>query len=203
MTSATHASGSLFDWSLTRSRPSSAGWPKVAAVAGAVVLTAAAAQCTLPLPFTSVPFVLTPLAVLLTGAALGPRLGASAQIVYLVLGAIGLPVFAPSLTLPPGLLRLAGPTGGFLMAYPAAAFAAGWLAARGWDRRYVTSALAMTAGLAVIFAGGAAWFMVASHATLASALNLAVWPFLPFDLVKVLVAAVILPQTWRFISPRG
>src|SRR5439155_5958556 len=96
-------------------------------------------------------------AVLLCGAALGSRAGAAAQILYLAAGAAGLPVFAPSAELPPGALRLLGPTGGYLMAYPIAAFVAGYLAERGWDRRYWTSVAAMLLGLALIFLGGLSW----------------------------------------------
>jgi biotin transport system substrate-specific component len=198
MTSLARAGGSLLDWSVDGS--TSARGLRVLAVAGGVVLTAAAAQFTVPLPFTTVPFVLTPLAVLLCGAALGSRLGALTQVLYLMLGVTGVAVFAPSVTLPPGALRLAGPTGGFLIAYPVAAFVAGWLAERGWDRRYLTSVAAMTAGLALIFAGGAAWFAIVSGQPIARVLSLAVLPFLPFDLAKVAVAALILPQTWRLIG---
>src|SRR5476649_2544404 len=103
---------------------------KVAACTLAVALTATAAQVTSPLPFTAVPLVLTPLAVMLTGAALGSWLGFVSQLAYLVAGAAGMQVFAPSLTLPPGALRLVGPTGGYLMAYPIAAFVTGYLAER-------------------------------------------------------------------------
>ncbi len=201
MTSLARASGTLLDWSVDGS--TSARGFRVLAVAGGVVLTAAAAQCTVPLPFTTVPFVLTPLAVLLCGAALGSRLGALSQICYLALGATGASVFAPSATLPPGVLRLVGPTGGFLVAYPAAAFVAGWLADRGWDRRYLTSMAAMTAGLVLIFAGGAAWFAIVSGQSIAQVLPLTVLPFLPFDLAKVAVAALILPETWRLIGRRS
>ncbi len=188
------------DWSVDGS--TSARVVRVVAVAGGVVLTAAAAQFTVPLPFTTVPFVLTPLAVLLCGAALGSRLGALTQILYLALGATGVAVFAPSATLPPGALRLVGPTGGFLIAYPAAAFVAGWLAERAWDRRYLTSAMAMLAGLSVIFAGGAAWFAIVSGQSIGQVLRLTVLPFLPFDVVKVAVAALILPQVWQGIAHR-
>src|SRR5689334_4852763 len=95
---------------------------RAGAVTLAVIVTAAAAQVSVPLPFTPVPLVLTPLAVLVSAAALGSRLGTVAQVMYLVAGIAGLPVFAPSTQLPPGALRLFGPTGGYLMAYPAAAF---------------------------------------------------------------------------------
>src|SRR6478672_2238460 len=120
-------------------------------------LTAAAAQVSIPLPFTPVPFTLQPMVVLLGGAVLGSRLGMSAQVLYLLAGIAGLPVFAASPVLPQGALRLIGPTGGYLMSYPFAAFVAGSLAERGLDRRYFTSLVAMTCGLAVIFACGVAW----------------------------------------------
>src|SRR5438132_6987957 len=92
------------------------------AVAFVTVLTAIAAQVSVPLPFTPVPFTFQPMIVLLGGAALGSRLGMTSQIAYLALGIAGLPVFAASGTLPPGAARLLGPTGGYLMAYPFAAF---------------------------------------------------------------------------------
>jgi biotin transport system substrate-specific component len=84
------------------------------------VLTAAAAQLSFPLPFTPVPFTIQPMIVLVGAAALGSRLGALSQILYLTLGVMGLPVFAFSPELPQGVARLMGPTGGYLMAYPSA-----------------------------------------------------------------------------------
>nr|HMS72140.1 biotin transporter BioY [Baekduia sp.] len=92
--------------------------------------------------------------------ALGSRLGALSQAAYVLAGAMGLAVFAPSATLPPGLLRLAGPTGGYLLAYPLAAFVAGYLAERGWGRNYVSAVGAMLAGLAVICIGGVSWLAI-------------------------------------------
>src|SRR5687767_10282019 len=120
-------------------------------------LTAAAAQVSFPVPFTQVPFTFQPTVVLLGGLVLGSRLGLASQVLYLMAGLAGLPVFAASATLPPGALRLLGPTGGYLMAYPIAAFPTGYLAERGLDRRYLTSVLAMLAGLVVVYACGAAW----------------------------------------------
>src|SRR6476620_12725095 len=112
---------------------------RIASVLLLAALTAAAAQISIPLPFTPVPFTLQPMVVLLGGAALGARLGMSSQVLYLALGLAGLPVFAASPVLPQGFARLLGPTGGFLMSYPFAAFAAGYLAERGFDRRYLLS----------------------------------------------------------------
>jgi biotin transport system substrate-specific component len=165
-----------------------------------MVLTAAAAQFTLPVPFTAVPFALTPMAVLLTGAMLGARLGALAQVAYLAAGILGMQVFAPSIALPPGAARLLGPTGGFLMAYPVAAFVTGWLSQRGWDRRYLTSALAMLIGLAVIYTGGALWYTATISQSLSVTLTTSVLPFIGFDVLKIVVAAAILPQAWRLVG---
>src|SRR5438874_7071627 len=97
---------------------------RAGAVAFVTALTAAAAQVSVPLPFTPVPFTFQPMVVLLGAMTLGARLGMTSQLLYLMLGAAGLPVFAASPVLPPGLGRLFGPTGGYLMAYPVAAFVA-------------------------------------------------------------------------------
>src|SRR5262249_29813831 len=116
---------------------------QIGAVLLVTVLTAIAAQVSVPLPFTPVPFTFQPMVVLVGAAALGSRLGIASQILYLALGIAGLPVFAASPVLPQGVARLLGPTGGYLMSYPLAAFVAGWLAERGFDRRYVTAVIAM------------------------------------------------------------
>ena len=179
---------------------------QAAAVLFITALTAAAAQVSIPLPFTPVPLTLTPMIVLLGGAALGSRLGMASQVLYLLIGIAGLPVFAPSPLLPQGALRLLGPTGGYLMSYPIAAFITGMLAERGFDRRYITSVLAMCAGLAVIFAFGVtwlAWFARPVHAGFDAALRTGLYPFFPVDLIKVAVAAAILPGVWRVIGETG
>lgn len=175
---------------------------RVAIVALGAAVTAAAAQFTTAVPFTTVPFTLTPIAVLLTGAALGSRLGALAQVVYVTGGALGLAVFAPSVSLPPGLLRLVGPTGGYLMAYPLAAFVTGWLSERGWDRRYGTSLLAMLAGLGIIYAGGVSWLAAAHLGSLRGAITLGLVPFVVLDVLKLVAAAMILPKAWRLATRR-
>ena len=176
---------------------------KVAAVLLVTALTALAAQISVPLPFTPVPFTLQPMVVLLGGAALGPRLGMASQVLYLALGIAGFPVFAASAVLPQGPLRLLGPTGGYLMSYPFAAFVAGALAERGFDRRYITSVIAMAAGLAVVFTFGVlwlAWFAQPVQAGLASALRTGLYPFLPADIIKICIAAAIMPGIWRLMG---
>jgi biotin transport system substrate-specific component len=175
---------------------------RVGAVLFVTVLTVIAAQVSVPLPFTPVPFTLQPMVVLLGGAALGSRLGMSAQILYLALGIAGLPVFAASPILPQGFARLLGPTGGYLMSYPFAAFVAGYLAERGFDRRYLTSVVAMFAGLAVVFTFGVTWLAFGAHAGLPQAISTGLVPFIPADIIKVLLAATLLPTAWRFLGAR-
>ncbi len=177
-----------------------------AAVLLLAALTAAAAQVSIQLPFTPVPFTLQPMVVLLGGAALGSRLGMASQIAYLLAGIAGLPVFAASSVLPQGPLRLLGPTGGYLLAYPFAAFATGWLAERGFDRRYLTSVIAMAAGLVIVFAGGVAWLAFAAAPAplgLQAALRTGLIPFFPADVFKLFVAAAVLPGIWKLIGPRS
>jgi biotin transport system substrate-specific component len=174
---------------------------RVAAVLLMTVLTAAAAQFSMPLWFTPVPFTVQPMVVLLGGALLGPWLGAASQLLYLALGLAGVPVFAASAILPQGPARLAGPTGGYLMSYPLAAFVSGWLAMRGFDRRYLTSVLAMAAGLVVVFVGGVLWlarFTSPAGNGISAALDAGFYPFVVADLFKLCVAASILPALWRF-----
>jgi biotin transport system substrate-specific component len=183
---------------------------RVASVLFVTVLTAAAAQISFPVPFTQVPFTLQPMVVLLGGLVLGSRLGAASQVLYLAAGMAGLSVFAFSATLPPGPLRLLGPTGGYLMAYPIAAFLTGYLAERGFDRRYLTSVLAMTAGLIVIYAFGTAWLAFFARTVtadaavgLGAALAAGVYPFVLPDLIKLAAAAGVVPAVWRFLGTRA
>ena len=163
---------------------------KVAAVLFVTALTALAAQIRV---------------VLLGGAALGARLGMASQVLYLALGIAGFPVFAASAVLPQGALRLLGPTGGYLMSYPFAAFVAGALAERGFDRRYITSVIAMAAGLAIVFTFGVlwlAWFARPVHSGIGAALRTGLYPFLPADIIKICIAAAIMPGLWRVIGHR-
>jgi biotin transport system substrate-specific component len=171
------------------------------AVAFVAALTAAAAQVSIPLPFTPVPFTFQPMVVLVGSAALGARLGMSSQLLYLALGVAGLPVFAASAELPQGAARLLAPTGGYLMAFPLAAFITGWLAERGFDRHYATAMLAMTCGLAAIFAGGVLWLAVFTQPArgFPAALAAGFFPFIVADLLKLLVAAGVMPGLWRLL----
>lgn len=171
---------------------------RAGAVAFVAVLTAAAAQISIPLPFTPVPFTFQPMVVLVGAMALGARLGMASQLVYLTLGVAGLPVFAASPSLPQGLGRLFGPTGGYLMAYPVAAFVVGALAERGFDRRYLSSVAAMACGLAIVFAGGVLWLglLTPNPGGIMRALGAGFYPFVAADLLKLLAAAIVMPRLW-------
>lgn len=159
------------------------------------VLVALAAQVRLDLPFTPVPITGQTFGVLLVGAALGSRRGALAMLAYLGEGAAGLPVFAGGGCCIPWLL---GPTAGYLWSYPAAAWLVGWLAEHRWDRRPASAALAMGAGNLVIYAGGLTWlaFLTGADRVLLAGLV----PFVPGDLIKIVLAAAVLPVAWRFIK---
>jgi biotin transport system substrate-specific component len=171
-------------------------------VLGFSLLTALAAQVAVPLPFTPVPLTGQTFAVLLTGALLGPRLGALAMLAYLAEGAAGLPFFRGGAG---GVGHFSGATAGYLLAFPAAAYVTGRLAERGWDRRFATAAAAMALGSFVILACGWAWLALLFKGG-AGAFWLGVAPFLPGDVLKVALAAAALPAGWALLrrsSPRG
>ncbi len=175
---------------------------RVGAVFFIAVATAAAAQVAVPLGFTPVPLTLQDTMVLIGGAALGSRLGMAAQILYLAAGIAGLPVFAASATLPQGPMRLLGPTGGYLWSYPLAAFAVGYLAERGFDKRYLTSCLAMLAGLCIVMAFGVTWlalFAAPAGVGFQNALQLGLYPFLLNDVLKIFLGGALLPAVWKLV----
>lgn len=172
----------------------SAVWARAGAVVLGALFVAAAAQVAVPLPGTPVPMTLQPLAVLLVGGLLGARLGAASLVLYLAMGAAGLPVFTPTVPLV-GIARLMGPTGGYLLAYPVAAWAVGRLTPSGppgvsrseWRR----VALAVLAGLALIHLGGLAQLAILTG-DLSAAARFGTLPFLVGDLIKLAVAVPII-----------
>jgi len=151
-------------------------------LAGALAI-AAAAQAAIPIPGTPVPMTLQPLAVLIVGGLLGPAYGAASAALYVAMGALGLPVFTPGGL--PGFARLTGPTGGYLLSYPFAAFVVGHLSGRSFPR----CLLAAAAGLAVILLAGTAQLAIISGRD--TALTLGFLPFVIKDLGSVLVTALI------------
>src|SRR5712691_2520946 len=168
---------------------------QVGLVIGFSLLTAAAAQVVIPIgliPITGQTF-----AVLLTGALLGSRLGAISMIVYLIEGASGLPFFSGGHA---GLLHLMGPSGGYLIAFPAAAFIAGAFAEHGWDRKFLTAAAAMAIGSLVIMLSGWAWYSVVMRTSPMLTLFDTVLKFIPGDIIKIALAAAVLPSGWKLVG---
>ena len=162
---------------------------RVFAVMTFALLTAFSAHVSAPIPGTAVPVSLQTLVVLLSGMLLGPALGAATQTAYLLAGAAGLPVFAAGLGVP----YLFGPTGGYLLAFPAAAAVAGAVAvhARGGAARQVALlTLAGTLATLTIYAGGTAQLTLLTGSA-GDAFRMGVLPFLPGDLAKIAIAVVL------------
>ena len=167
----------------------------VGLVLGFSLLTAASAQIVIPVgpvPITGQTF-----AVLLTGALLGSRLGAMAMIAYVIEGASGLPFFYGGHG---GIQHLLGPTGGYLVAFPAAAFITGAFAEHGWDKRFLTAAAAMAIGSLIILLAGWAWFSFVTRTAPAGAFALSVQPHIIGDIVKIMLAAAALPSGWKLLK---
>ncbi len=175
------------------------------AVVGFALLTAVAAQITIPLGFTPVPLTGQTFAVLLAGGVLGSRRGALSMGLYVLLGAVGLPFYADG---EGGWTAATGATAGYLVGFVLAAFVVGLLAERGQDRRLSTSIPALLAGSAVIYACGAGWLAyhlglpLTAAAGEPSAISLGVAPFLVGDVMKALLAGALLPATWALVDRR-
>jgi biotin transport system substrate-specific component len=157
-------------------------------IVGFAATMAIAAQIAIPIPGTPVPFTLQPLAVVLAGLWLGPLAGATSMVLYLLAGAVGLPVFSPIGA--PGVLRLIGPTGGYLLATPAAAAIAGLVARR--FPAFAGRMLASFLGIAMLYLGGVMQLELLTG-SLSRAAALGSTPFILADLGKVVVAAIISP----------
>lgn len=169
------------------------------AVAGSLLLTLSAK---ISIPFYPVPLTMQTFAVLVIGMAYGPVLGVSTVLLYLAQGAAGLPVFEGTPEKGIGVAYMMGGTGGYLIGFVLAAGATGWLSGRGWDRNVMTTALAMLAGNAVIYIPGLLWL----GALFGWDKPILEWGLLPFvfgDLVKLALAAVVLPAAWKLIRRAG
>lgn len=167
----------------------------ISLILGGSLLIALSAQIAVGWP---VPFTMQTFAVLMIGALFGARRGSLTVVAYLIEGAAGLPVFSHGQG---GLAVLFGPTGGFLHGFVAAALVTGLLAQRGWDRRVVTTILAMFCGNILIHAFGLLWlsFLVGFKSALATG----AYPFIAGDLVKIALAAALLPTGWKLLARFG
>ncbi|CAN5220186.1 biotin transporter BioY [soil metagenome] len=169
----------------------------VSLVAGGALLTAAAAQVSVPLPFSPVPISGQTFAVLLTAAALGPLRGLLAQGLYLALATAGLPFYAGGES---GVQYAAGATGGYLAGFLVASVVVGACARRGLDRRPLGTAVAFAAGSLTIYALGVPWLAAVENLSLGEAVRLGLLPFLVGDALKALLAAGFLPAAWALVG---
>ena len=163
-------------------------------LAGSAVI-AISAQAAIRLPFTTVPITAQTFAVLLIAGLFGAKRGVATVLAYIGEGAAGLPVFAGGGF---GAAYLAGPTGGYLFGFVIAAGIVGWLAQRGWDRRFMTTVAAMTLGTIAIFVCGMAWLAILLEPTLVLIAGLV--PFIPGAIVKIILAAALLPSGWKVLA---
>lgn len=163
---------------------------QVALVVGATMVVALCAHITIPLmPLTPVPLTAQNMGVLLVGLMLGSRRGFAALALYLMEGAVGLPVFSTSAVGLHGIAQILGPTGGFLMAYPFVAFLAGYIFERG-TKNFVRATTAGFLAEILLFAGGLTWLYVYTH-SLGKAAYLGLYWFLAAEVIKVMLAAGI------------
>jgi biotin transport system substrate-specific component len=166
------------------------------ALAGTALLTLSAK---IQVPFYPVPMTMQTYILLVLGMAYGWRLGGAMVLLYLAEGAAGLPVFAGTPAKGIGLAYMAGSTGGYLVGFVLAALLCGWLAERGWDRHLLSTAVAMTAGTALIFIPGLLWLGV----LFGWDKPIVAWgliPFLPGAVAKIALAMFTLPLAWRAVG---
>jgi len=162
-----------------------------------VAVTAALAQISIPLPISPVPLTLQTAAVILSAVILGPRQGAAVMLGYILLGCLGLPVFA-QFKAGPGVLI--GPTGGFLYGFVAAAFLIGWLLRRENARTLKRAFLAVAAGMAVLYLCGVVHFSVIMQISLSAAFMTAALFYLPLEILKI---AIFTPVALRVRKSLG
>jgi biotin transport system substrate-specific component len=167
---------------------------RVAGIVAGAALIALCAQVSIPLGFTPVPLTGQTFAVLVVGASLGGLDGAASAILYVLVGALGAPVYAGHSH---GWHVLSSASGGYLVGFIAAAALTGFLAQNGWDRQVGSSLGALVTGNVLIYAFGVAWLAHVLHVGTATALTDGVYPFIPGDLIKVYLAAGALPFAWR------
>ncbi len=165
------------------------------------VLTAVGAYVTIPLPFSSVSITAQTFFVLLAGLLLGARWGATAMVIYLMIGAAGFPVFSGGAG---GIGVMFGPTGGYLIGFVFAAFIVGYIAKRavgkGSKYRRELFIMGMIVGSAVIYAVGVPWLALVTNFTLTEAVVFGLLPFVLGDVIKAVAAVLVAESLWSTLS---
>jgi biotin transport system substrate-specific component len=163
-------------------------------VAGGALLTGAAAQLVIPVPGSPVPMTGQTFAALLVGASLGMRRGAASMLLYLLVGAAGVPWFQGATS------GLSGASAGYVVGFVFAGALVGALARRGGDRTPLRTVGTMVLGNVVIYAFGVPWLMAAAGFDFSTAFAKGVVPFLIGDALKIVVAAGVLPLAWAAVA---
>jgi len=163
------------------------------------LVIALSAQVSLPVPGSPVPVTGQTFGVLLTAGALGFRRAFAATILYVLIGIVGLPVFAGGAS---GVHWVFGATGGYLVGFVLAAVAVGGLAEMGWDRHLIGSIGAMLIGSALIYAVGLPWLAIVAHLDIATTLEKGLYPFLVGDAIKLALVAAAFPVAWWVVGRR-
>ena len=196
------ATTAQYDTLVQRMLPSEGGraWARdiVLVVAGTALITLSAK---INIPFFPVPMTMQTFAILVLAMAYGTRLGTATLALYIVEGAVGLPVFAGTPEKGIGLAYLMGPTGGYILGFLLAAMLVGWLDARGFDRSPLKAGIAMLAGNVVIYVPGLLW-LGAVVGWDKPVLAWGLYPFVLGDLAKIALGAALLPGIWALIGRR-
>ncbi len=202
----TNAQGAALAPTLLSTRGNRALQELVLVLAGTLVLYASAK---IFVPFFPIPMTLQTLAVMAIAAAYGQRLGTLTVLAYLAEGAVGIPVFTYTPPAIAGLGYFLGPTGGFLIGFILLALIVGYAADRGWDRSPLRLFAAMLVADVVVFAVGFAWFAWGAHmasgavgAGVSIAWAKGIAPFILGDLLKIALAAALVPAIWGVAARR-
>ncbi len=166
----------------------------IAAVIGFAAFTALAAQVSFRIPPIEVPFTGSTMAVLLTGGVLGSRRGAASMILYVLAGAVGLPIYTEQSS---GFDTFVGATGGYLIGFIVAAYVVGKFAELRWDRKVPKSVVGFVLGSAIIYAFGVLGLMINLGSDLGGAITNGVVPFLGWDAIKAAAAGLLIPAAWK------
>ena len=168
----------------------------IALVVGGCLLTALLAQVKIPLGFSPVPITGQTLAVLLVGASLGSWRGGAALLLYLVAGS-WLPIYAGGASGFVGSIT----SGGYIVGFVPAAYAVGWMAERGWDRK-PKILLSMLAGNVILYVPGLLWLstFAPAESRWATTLEWGLYPFMVGDAVKLVAASLLLPGAWKLVN---
>jgi biotin transport system substrate-specific component len=170
-----------------------------ALILAGTILISLAAQVSIRVPGSPVPITGQTFGVLLSAGALGFRRAIASTVLYLLIGIVGLPVFAHGTH---GLEVITGATGGYLLGFVVAAAVVGRLAELGWDRNLVGGIGAMLIGSALIYAIGLPWLGFVAHLDLDTTLQKGLYPYIPGDVIKLALAAAAFPAAWWLVGRR-